>query len=70
MQINFVDENDSEFSLDVESADTILNVKSRIADNTGVSIDRIRLVYNGKVLDEGLTLGVYNIADGATINIV
>jgi len=52
------------------SAMDIANVKELIQEKEGIPLDQQRIVFAGKQLEDGRTLGDYNVPNDATIHIV
>ena len=58
------------FAFDVDRSTTVAALKQRIAESQDIPVERQRLIFAGKQLEDERTLGDYNVQKDATLHLV
>jgi len=57
-------------TLDVNDDDTIDSIKKKITEIEGIPVEQMRLVFNGKQLEDANTIRDYGIEGDSTVHLV
>ncbi|KAG0359344.1 hypothetical protein BG005_000954 [Podila minutissima] len=70
ISINVKASNDKKFVIAINTSETVLDLKTKIALNCDTPADRMRLIYSGRVLKDPEPISTYKIAEGHTVHMV
>lgn len=70
MSIEVKDVNGNTYTIEAETSDSIDTIKIKIEEKSGISVDRQRIIYAGKELQDGMTLADYNYQKGNRLHLV
>ncbi|KAG0335443.1 hypothetical protein BG000_007516 [Podila horticola] len=70
ISINVKASNDKKYVIAINTSETVLDFKTKIALNCDTPADRMRLIYSGRVLKDPEPISTYNIAEGHTVHMV
>jgi ubiquilin len=68
--VNVKASNDQKYVISLQTTDTVLDFKNKIAEKCDTPADRMRLIYSGRVLKDQDTIESYKIAEGHTVHMV
>ena len=58
------------YTVNVTESETVLSVKQKLAEMSGIAVEAQRLIFRGKELDNEKTITEYNIQKGSTLSLV
>ena len=70
MQIKIKNLAGKTLTLDIESGDTIENVKKRVEEKEGIPPSQQRLIFCGRAMADAKTVSDYNLQAGNTLHLV
>lgn len=70
MLINVQASHDKKFSIEVEAADGMADLREKIGSHQGVPPEELRLIFSGRILKEGDTVASLKMVEGNTIHMV
>ncbi|KAI9242271.1 MAG: ubiquitin-related domain-containing protein [Podila humilis] len=70
ISINVKASNDKKYVIAINTSETVLDFKTKIALNCDTPADRMRLIYSGRVLKDPEPIATYKISEGHTVHMV